>query len=250
MKNLFEGVFMEKRFNMVLLENMLSDLQLMLETDSKEKLLMYTELIIEGLKRQRLTGEKTADKIINKQLYDSLYPLKLISLNEGSRNLDLGSGAGLPGIPIKICQPKIKMFLLDANQRKIKFLMSTAASLGLDSIDFLHGRAEEWAHNEDHREKYDCVFIKAVAVTTVLAELTLPFLKVGGQALLYKGPRGDREAEMAEKAIGLCGGNIEKVWSYNLPSGEKRFLYLLRKVMNSPSQYPRSTGKPARKPLL
>ena len=237
------------RFNQLLLENMLTDLQLVLDIGQKEKMLMYVEFIIDGLKRQRLTGEKTADKIINRQLYDSLYPLKLITLHNGSKNLDLGSGAGLPGIPIKICKPELMMSLLDANQRKIKFMGSTVVALGLDSIDFLHGRAEEWAHNDEHREKYDCVFVKAVATTAVLAELALPFLKVGGQALLYKGPRGGREAELAEKAIDLCGGNLEKVWFYNLPTGEKRALYLLRKVKSSPSQYPRSTGKPARKPL-
>lgn len=235
--------------NEACLEDMLAALRLDITNHQKRKLLQYTDFLIEGLKRQRLTGEKSAEGIIKRQLYDSLYPLTVISFQEGSKVLDLGSGAGLPGMPIKICLPEVLMCLLDSNQRKIKFLIEAANLLGLDKLEFISGRAEELAHSNDHREKYDHVLAKAVARTAVLAELTLPFLKTGGQALLYKGPQGAREAELAGRAIDLCGGYIEKVWHYNLPAGEKRSIFLIRKIKNTPPQYPRAVGKPARRPL-
>ncbi len=231
------------------LEEMLTALQLEITLNQKRKLLQYTDLVIDGLKRQRLTGEKSAEGIISRQLYDSLYPLTIMSFQEGSKVLDLGSGAGLPGVPIKICLPEVLMSLLDANQRKIKFLIATADLLGLDKIEFIAGRAEELAHNNDLRENYDFVLAKAVANIAVLAELALPMLKIGGQALLYKGPKGSQEAELAGRAIDLCGGSMEKVCHYNLLTGERRSIFLIRKIKNSPPQYPRKAGKPARRPL-
>jgi 16S rRNA (guanine527-N7)-methyltransferase len=244
-----EGLFMPIRPNEALLEDMLSILKLDITLSQRKKLLQYSELLLEGLKRQRLIGEKTAEGIIGKQFYDSLYPLKFISFFPGSKVLDLGSGAGLPGMPIKICLPGIYIFLLDANQRKMGFLKLAADVLELDKIEFLTGRSEEWAHHSGHREQYDYVLSKAVAESAVLAELALPMLKVGGQALLYKGSKGDQEAERAGNAIAVCGGEIEKVWRYNLPTGEKRSLFLLRKVKSTPLKYPRAAGKPAQKPI-
>jgi len=235
--------------NAILLDDLVAVLQLELSTDQKDKLLKYCELLLEGLKKQRLTGEKTAGAIIGKQFYDSLYPLKLVHFIRDSKIIDLGSGAGLPGIPVKICMPENSMALLDANGKKINFLRATAKALEIDRVAFLPGRAEEWAHNNDHREKYDYVLSKAVAETTVLAELALPMLKIGGQALFYKGPRGKQEAMLAERAVDLCGGTLESVWQYKLPTGESRSLYLLRKVRETPLQYPRAVGKPARRPL-
>lgn len=233
-----------------ILEDMLSALQLEVTVKQKNSLLIYTELLLEGLKKQRLTGEKTAEGIINKQLFDSLYPLKILTFPGGSKIIDLGTGAGLPGIPLKIFLPEVFVYLLDANKRKINFLQLVSGHLGLDKVSYLPVRAEELAHRSDHRENYDYVLSKAVAETAVLAELALPMLKIGGQVLLYKGSRGDQEAERASRAISICGGSIEKAWYYKLPTGEKRSLYLIGKVKETPPQYPRSTGKPARKPLL
>ncbi len=231
------------------LDEVLTALHLVVSFVQQKKLLQYTDLLFEGLQKQRLTGERTAEGVIRKQIYDSLYPLKILAFPRGCKILDLGSGGGFPGIPIKICLPEIFMDLLDANQRKINFLKTTAALLGLDKIEFLCGRAEKLAHSIDHRENYDFVLSKAVAKTAVLTELAMPMLKVGGRAVFYKGPRGAQEAEQAGKAIALCGGNIEKVWFYNLPTGEKRSLYLLKKTKHTPPQYPRAEGIPARKPL-
>lgn len=220
-----------------------------LSSRQKEKLLAYVLFIVEGLKTQRLTGEKTAGEIISKQIYDSLYPLQVISFKEEAKVLDLGSGAGIPGIPIKICQPHIRLYLLDANKRKVSFLKKAEEELSLDSLEVLHGRAEELAHCDSHREQYDYVISKAVAGTATLAELCLPFLKIDGSAFLYKGPKGDEEVRLAERAIAICGGQNEESWSYSLPSGERRTLLTIKKITDTPTKYPRTAGKPKKYPL-
>ncbi len=235
--------------NGILHDSILSLPGISLNALQKEKLLAYVWFILEGLKKQRLTGEKTAGEIFSKQIYDSLYPLKVINFKEEAKVLDLGSGAGIPGIPIKICQPHIRLYLLEANKRKVGFIKKTAEELSLDSLEVLHGRAEELAHRDRHREQYDHVISKAVADTATLAELCLPFLKIDGSAFLYKGPKGNEEARLSERAIAICGGRNEESWSYSLPSGEKRTLLTIKKITETPAKYPRSAGKPKKYPL-
>ncbi len=232
-----------------LIEKMLKDIELEFDAYRCEQLALFTEMLLDGLKRQRLTGEKTAEGIIGKQIYDSLYPLKVTTFHPGSTVLDLGSGGGFPGIPLKICQPEIIIHLLDSNQRKISFLQGVAEKLGLEQVYLIGGRAEEYGQNRCYREKYDLVLSKAVAKTVVLAELAFPMAKVGGKVLLYKGPRGDQEVAEAKKAIDACGGRVDQVWYYKLTSGEDRALYQLIKHKSTPSNYPRGIGKPAGKPI-
>lgn len=232
-----------------LIEMLLKELNLGIEQVVAGKLQEYALMLEEGLQQQRLTGELTLEAIILKQILDSLYPLKLMQFGAFEKVLDLGTGGGLPGIPIKICLEHLQMSLLDSNQRKIAFLQQVIDKLKLNKSILLCGRAETIAHEDLHREQYDCVISKAVAETSVLAELALPFLKLGGTALLYKGPRGEKEAERAKIAIDLCGGEITNVWTYTLISGELRSLYALKKIKLTPVKYPRSTGKPAKRPL-
>lgn len=233
----------------LMLEEMLSDLELEASKLQKTQLLRYVDLLLEGLTKQRLTGENTAEALIGKQLYDSLYPLKLIKFRTDCKILDLGSGGGLPGIPLKIMMEDSFFYLMDANQRKIQFLHETTAALGLKNLFTLEGRAEKWGQSAEYRESFDYILIKAVSEMAVLAELGLPLLRLGGQLLLYKGPRGKEEASAAVNAITKCGGKLENVWHYCLPSGESRSLYQLLKITPSPHQYPRDDGKPAHKPL-
>ncbi len=240
---------MPQKASLTLIDQLTSRLDLQIDGLAKKRLLMYAQLLMQGLQKQRLTGERTIEGLINKQLYDSLYPLKLIRLEETGRVFDLGSGGGLPGIPIKIYIPRIPITLADANKRKIVFLQNTAEQLGLNRIYYINERAETIGQDPEHRERYDYVLCRAVAQTAVLAEFTLPLLKLGGQALIYKGPRGVKEAKEADCAIKLCGGHIEKVYEYTLITGEKRSLYVIKKAGSTPSQYPRAVGKPGRKPL-
>jgi len=215
----------------------------------KDQLLEYTKLLYMGLKKQRLTGERTIEGIIVKQLYDSLYPLTVVKNMKRSRILDLGSGGGLPGLPIKIMLPETEMDLIDSNQRKIQFLKEVSTTLGLKKVKHICGRAEEWGHDQNHREKYDYVTSKAVAELAVLSELALPFLKIGGRALLYKGPHWQEEAEFAKTAIESCGGATDAIWHYKLLTGEKRVIFMIKKSDITPARYPRAVGKPAKRPL-
>ncbi len=233
----------------LLLDETLNALRLEPTKLQKSQLLRYVDLLLEGLTKQRLTGDNTAEALIGKQLYDSLYPLKLIEFQADSRILDLGSGGGLPGIPLKIFLEDSMFYLMDANKRKVQFLSETAASLGLINLFTLEGRAETWGQSAEYRESFDYILIKAVSEMAVLAELGLPLLRLGGQLLLYKGPRGKEEATAAINAVKKCGGKLEQVWLYSLPSGESRSLYQLIKISPSPPQYPRADGKPAHKPL-
>lgn len=214
-----------------------------------DQMAQYVSLILRGLEKIRLTGEKSPEEIIWHQIYDSLYILKLTKLKSGLKVVDLGSGGGLPGLPLKICRPGIEIYLLDANRKKAGFLHEVKETLDLEETHILCGRAEEYGQHKDHRESYDLVLSKAVAETAVLAELALPLLKTGGRALLYKGPKGIEEAKAAGKAINTCGGEMAEKWAYNLKSGEKRLLYEITKISTTPPGYPRRAGVPERRPI-
>jgi 16S rRNA (guanine527-N7)-methyltransferase len=232
-----------------LIKMLLGELKLDLEHTVTVKLKEYALMLKAGLQQQRLTGATSLEAIILKQILDSLYPLKLINMEAYKKVLDLGTGGGLPGIPIKICHEHMQIALLDSNQRKIEFLKQVIHKLNLQNSSLICDRAETIAHKDIYREQYDCVISKAVAETSVLAELALPFLKLDGTVLLYKGLRGEIEAERAKIAIDLCGGVITDVWTYTLSSGEFRSLYAIKKVKPTPAKYPRSIGKPSKRPL-
>lgn len=230
------------------LEKTAAFLELDLGKRQKEQLLRYAALLLEGLPRQRLVGERRGAVLVEKHFCDSLYPLKLWEFPSGSL-LDLGTGAGLPGIPLKICLPQIKLYLIDGNRRKINFLRRVAAELALEEIYLLPGRAEKWGRHPAYRERFDCVVARAVARAAVLAELALPLVKVGGSAVMYKGTQGPAEMEEAGAAIQLCGGRPAGQWRYRLPTGERRTLFVICKSKFTPAEYPRQEGKPAQKPL-
>lgn len=214
-----------------------------------DQMAKYVSLLLEGLEKIRLTGEKSSEGIIWQHIYDSIYILKMIELRSGMKVVDLGSGGGLPGLPLKICRPEIEIYLLDANRKKTGFLYEVKENLGLDRTNILCGRAEEYGQDKDHREGYDLVLSKAVAEMAVLAELALPLLKTGSRALLYKGPKGIEEARKAEKAIKLCGGKMFGKREYYLASGELRLLYEIVKNSSTPLKYPRRPGVPERRPI-
>lgn len=235
--------------NSDLINKLMLMLQIELSSEQKIKLQRYVQLLMEGLKKQRLTGEKSREGLVFKQLYDCIYPLQLVALSGEVKTVDLGSGAGLPGIPIKICQPDLQMCLLEANKRKAEFLAMASKELKLERVAILHGRAEDFANSIEHREQYDQLVCKAVARMAVLVEIALPLLKVGGFALFYKGPHGYDEARLAGRALEICGGQIADDFSYQLPTGEKRTLFLVEKTGPTPQEYPRAPGKPQKKPL-
>ncbi|MEW6523555.1 MAG: 16S rRNA (guanine(527)-N(7))-methyltransferase RsmG [Bacillota bacterium] len=164
--------------------------------------------------------------------------------------LDVGSGAGFPGIPLKIMRPAIRLGLLDAARKKVEFLRSACEYLGLTGVEFLHGRAEDLGRDPGHRERYDLVVARAVAPAVVLAELCLPLVRRGGFWLAMKGPQGHSELETARGAIALLGGDVERTTPVDLPGGAgSRQLILVRKARPTPAAYPRRAGIPQKRPL-
>ncbi|NLA27187.1 MAG: 16S rRNA (guanine(527)-N(7))-methyltransferase RsmG [Firmicutes bacterium] len=230
------------------LERVIKELGLKISELQKEQFLLYIELLMEGLEKQRLMGDRRGLTLVEKHLFDSLYPLKIWQKPEGSL-LDLGTGAGMPGIPLKIYLPERTLYLMDSNRRKIAFLRRVGAELKLKNVYYLPGRAEEWGRDPGCREQFDCVVCRAVAKTMVLVELGLPLIKRGGYLLLYKGKQGEAEMEEASLSLRLCGGRLEQRRRYRLPTGEWRTLYMIKKIKATPQDYPRRPGLPARKPL-
>jgi 16S rRNA (guanine527-N7)-methyltransferase len=231
-----------------LLDAALQKLSLAADSMQKEQLLHFVALVLEGLQTQRLVGDRNASDLIGKHIFDSLFPLTVLDLAPGEL-LDLGTGAGLPGIPLKIWLPRCPLFLMDANRRKLNFLRRATAMMKLREVYFLPGRAETWGRNHLYRERFAYVTCRAVAGAAVLAELALPLLQTGGELIMYKGAQGLCEVEQAGDAITACGGQVRKSWAYRLPSGEGRTLFLIEKIKATPDDYPRPPGKPAQKPL-
>lgn len=203
-----------------------------------ENLTTYLSLIQMGTNRHRLVGDESYYKIIYKHLFDSLYPLTVMKMEQGPL-LDVGTGAGLPGIPLKIFLPEIPIYFLDSSHRKISFVKHVCRCLKLEGVFFLLGRAEKIAGDIQYRETFQYVCSRAVARTNLLAEIALPFTVLGGQVVLYKGPAAEKEIIQAKTVLELCGGRISKRVSYKLPTGEQRVIIIIDKVFPTPSRYPR-----------
>ncbi|HDN79769.1 MAG: 16S rRNA (guanine(527)-N(7))-methyltransferase RsmG [Chloroflexi bacterium] len=206
--------------------------------------------------KANLTAIMDCEEVQLKHFLDSLSIYCLDEFREALRTkpslrvLDLGTGAGFPGIPIKIISPSIKLTLLDSTHKKIRFLKHIVQRLELEGVEIIWGRAEAVAHQQHHRESYDFVVARAVAEMPILAEYTLPFCKVGGYVVAYKGPKASREVEAAKTALSLLGGKLLRLHPVELKGlHEARSLVLLVKVSPTLSAYPRRPGIPEKRPL-
>ncbi len=226
---------------------------------------VYAQELMSWNKRFNLTAITNYEEIQTKHFVDSLacflafpgarirqtppYVIDL-SLREGFRLIDVGSGAGFPGIPLKIVRPEINVTLLDSVAKKTVFLSHMVQRLGLTGVEVVTGRAEEVAHSPQHRERYDVVVSRAVADLAVLAELCLPFAKIGGRLIAPKKGDIEREIGLATKAIEILGGRLGERIEVELPGVlDRRYLVVVDKVSSTSSQYPRRAGIPAKKPL-
>jgi 16S rRNA (guanine527-N7)-methyltransferase len=210
----------------------------------------YLEFLLEWNQRINLTAITDPEEIWVKHFLDSLSCFQAIPAGEELRIIDVGTGAGFPGIPLIIAVPKIRLTLVEAAGKKAEFCRLLAARLELSGVTILHARAEELGCNPEHRERYDWAVARAVAGLPVLAEYLLPLVKVGGRALAQKGESGPEEAESAAGALQILGGKLEKILPVDLPGiAEKRFLLLMRKQTPTPAKYPRRAGAPSKKPL-
>lgn len=215
----------------------------------------YTEQLLERNSKVNLTAITGEDEIAIKHFVDSwsillLEAVQEVGLPPGSRWVDVGTGAGFPGIPCKLAVPGIFLTLVDALQKRVNFLRDAIAACSLTGVEVVHARAEELGRMAGHRERYDVATARAVAALPVLAEYCLPLVRQGGVFIAMKGPAGDEEAEQAGGALRKLGGRLEQVVPIRLPLlGDERRLVVVRKTGPTPSIYPRRSGLPERKPL-
>ena len=198
-----------------------------------------------------LTGITEWDDVVLRHFIDSLSLIEVLNL-EGFQGkvLDLGTGAGFPGMPLKILYPEIEFVLFDSLNKRIKFLEEVSTALSLDKISLVHGRAEEFARKPEHRENYDLVLSRAVANISTLSEYCLPFVKVGGSFVSYKTESIDEELAESGKAVSILGGKVEDVVRFELPNSDmKRSLLKIKKEKPCSKKYPRKAGVPSKEPL-
>lgn len=208
----------------------------------------YMNLLIEWNKKINLTAIIEPKEIILKHFVDSLTINKYI--NEKSTLIDVGTGAGFPGIPLKILRNDINITLVDSLNKRIKFLDEVIEKLNLADIKTVHGRAEEIGRNREYREKFDYATSRAVANTATLSEYLIPFIKIKGKCIYMKGPDTKEELKNGEKAISVLGGNIVNKEEFKLPySDVKRTIIIIEKVKNTPTKYPRKAGTPSKEPI-
>ena len=219
-----------------------------LTEEQVEQFYNYMNLLIEWNEKINLTAIIEPEDIILKHFVDSLTATKEIS--ENAKIADIGTGAGFPGLPIKILKPNTEVFLIDSLNKRIKFLEEVIEKNNLKNIKAIHARAEEIGHNKEYRGTCDIVTSRAVAKLNVLLEYMMPLVKIGGKCICLKGPNIEEEIEEARNAIEILGGEIEKVESIVLPdSDNKRTIIVIKAVKQLPNKYPRKAGTPTVSPL-
>lgn len=216
----------------------------------KEQFDRYYELLIEWNNVMNLTGITDYSEVQLKHFADSLSIVRVNDLQNTGSLIDVGTGAGFPGVPLKIVFPHINIVLLDSLNKRLKFLNEVIEKLELKNIYTLHGRAEDYAKKSEYREKFDVCVSRAVANLSTLSEYCIPFVKVGGSFISYKSSDSDEEINQSHRAIGMLGGKIEKIDKFLLPESDiGRSLIEIKKIKNTPGKYPRKAGVPVKEPL-
>ncbi|OPZ94848.1 MAG: Ribosomal RNA small subunit methyltransferase G [Firmicutes bacterium ADurb.Bin419] len=220
-----------------------------LKEEQLDKFFKYKNLLKEWNEKINLTAIEEDRDVVIKHFIDSLSILPFIK-DDGLRLIDVGTGAGFPGIPVKIARESIEVTLLDSLEKRVKFLNEVIKENALKGIKALHGRAEEKGVLPEYREKYDICTARAVSNLPVLIEYCLPFVKVGGCFIAMKGSSTE-EIGNSKKALDILGGKIEEVKEFNLPfTDSKRNVIVIRKFRQTPTGYPRKAGKPSKEPLI
>lgn len=235
-----------KEFEKEILENS-KEIKIIITEKEIKSLYKYMKLMLEWNKNINLTAITDEKEVIIKHFIDSISINKYIK--EANKIMDIGTGAGFPGIPLKILNKDIEFILVDSLNKRINFLEEVKKELSLNKLELLHARAEELAKNKKYRENVDIVVSRAVARLRVLAEYMLPFVQENGLCICMKGPNIEEELEESKKALDILGGKIENIEHIILPGNLERNIILIRKIKRTPEKYPRKAGIPVKQPL-
>ena len=229
----------------------LLELNITLSDEQLDKFMTYYKLLKKWNSFMNLTAIIEFNDVLKKHFVDSISLIKAIDLNKELNIIDIGTGAGFPGIPLKIVFPNLKITLLDSLNKRIQFLDEVIDILDLENIETIHGRAEDYAKQNAFREQYDLDVSRAVANMTTLSEYCLPFVKVSGKFVSYKSEKLTEELENAKKAIDILGGEVNSQIDFHLPNSDiYRNLFVIDKVSPTPNKYPRKAGLPSKEPLI
>lgn len=231
-----------------ILKTYLKKIDIELSKKQIEQFYTYMNLLLEWNEKINLTAITEPEEVILKHFVDSLTISAYIK--KGSKLVDMGTGAGFPGIPLKILRDDIEITLVDSLNKRINFLNEVIKELELREISTVHARAEEFGQNKKYREKFDIATSRAVANLSTLSEYLVPLVKLEGKIICMKGSEVKEEVENAKNAIKILGGKMEKEESFNLPNSDmKRNLVIIKKIKNAPAKYPRKPGTPAKEPI-
>lgn len=240
---------MEEKFEVWMRDGLCGEV--LLSEKQLNQFYQYYELLIKWNEVMNLTAITELEQVVTKHFVDSLSLAKIVdNLEDKISLIDVGTGAGFPGIPLKIAFPEIKITLLDSLNKRVKFLDEVIGQLGLNEIETVHGRAEDLGRDGKYREKFDLCVSRAVANLSTLSEYCLPFVRKDGCFVSYKSGKVEEELGQAKGALKLLGGKIEDTISFCLPRDDgERCLVKIRKVENISKKYPRKAGVPGREPL-
>lgn len=250
MQNIILDCNLKQTYDTTQFRKDLQDINVVLTDQQINQFLRYYELLVEWNEFMNLTAITDYDEVMKKHFLDSLTLIKAYDISKVSSVIDVGTGAGFPGLALKIAYPNLQVTLLDSLNKRIKFLDEVISQLGLTGVETVHGRAEDFAKPGKLREKYDLCVSRAVANLTSLSEYCLPFVKVGGEFISYKSEKMSEELEGAKKAISVLGGKYNRSEEFYLPESDIfRNLVVIKKVKETPKKYPRKAGLPTKEPI-
>ena len=239
---------MEKEEFSEIIKKYSEEIEIKLQEEQIDKFYTYMELLLIWNEKINLTAITNPKEIILKHFIDSITVSKQI--NKNSKVIDVGTGAGFPGIPLKIIREDIELTLLDSLNKRINFLKEVKEKLKLSKTEAVHARVEEFGQNKKNREQYDYAISRAVANLATLEEYLIPLITINGYTISMKGPEIEEELKQSKKSISVLGGKIEKIEKFELPKSDiGRSLVITKKIKQTPAKYPRKPGMPAKEPI-